>query len=73
MMKKYINKSDKLRSIRFDDNEAQFLMRGQSITTDKKVIHIQEGIVVKDVEVQKPQTATTRKKVDEIGNDEQKS
>jgi hypothetical protein len=48
-MKKYINKSGELRCITFADGSAQFLMRGQSITTDKEVKKVQVGIVVKDV------------------------
>jgi hypothetical protein len=75
-MKKYTNKSDKLRAIRFEDGDAQFLMRGQSITTDKKVIHLQEGIRVVDIEVQKAVSTNTRKKVEkkvEDGNEETKT
>ena len=48
-MKKYVNKSTTLKVVEFEDGDAQFLMRGQSIVTDKKVKKIQEGIVVKDV------------------------
>ena len=48
-MKKYVNKTTSLKVVEFEDGDAQFLMRGQSIVTDKKVKKIQEGIVVKDV------------------------
>ena len=48
-MKKYLNKTTSLKVVEFEDGDAQFLMRGQSIVTDKKVKKIQEGIVVKDV------------------------
>lgn len=65
LMKKYTNKSDKLRSIRFEDGDAQFLMRGQSITTDKVVVHLQEGIKVTDIQ-KTNSTLTSRKKEDEV-------
>lgn len=51
MLKKYTNKTASLRSITFVDGSSQFLMRGQSVTTDKPVARVQEGVVVADVPV----------------------
>lgn len=64
-MKKYTNKTSELRSIVFSDGSAQFLMRGQSITTDKEVKKVQAGITVVDVAVSKKQ-----KKSDVVSGDE---
>ena len=47
-MKTYINKTNELRCVVFEDDSAQFLMRGQKFTTDKVVKKIQTGIVVKE-------------------------
>lgn len=47
-MKKFTNKSNQLRTVYFRDGSAQFLMRGQSIVTDKEVDHFQDGIKVTD-------------------------
>lgn len=51
MLKKYTNKTASLRSITFVDGSSQFLMRGQSVTTDKPVARVQEGVAVADVPV----------------------
>jgi hypothetical protein len=59
-MKKYVNKSATLKVVEFEDGDAQFLMRGQSIVTDKKVKKIQEGIVVKDVVPTLPKKKTVK-------------
>lgn len=53
-MKKYINKCPEMRTLVFEDGSAQFLGRGHSITTDKNVKSVPQGVVVKDVEVAKP-------------------
>lgn len=47
-MKKFTNKSNQLRTVYFADGSAQFLMRGQSITSDKEYTSVQEGIKVSD-------------------------
>lgn len=49
MTKKYQNRTSMMRSITFVDGSSQFLMRGQSIVTDKPVIDVQPGITVKEV------------------------
>lgn len=38
-----------MRTVYFDDGSCQFLFRGQSFESDKKVKKIQDGIVVRDV------------------------
>lgn len=63
-MKKYTNMTDKMRTIEYVDGSAQFLMRGQSIKTDKEVKSLQEGIkesVVTTVKASKLKTSTRKK------------
>lgn len=69
MTKKYQNRTSMMRSITFVDGSSQFLMRGQSIVTDKPVINVQPGITVKEVKsavevkkvvVKRPEGATRR-------------
>lgn len=63
-MKKYTNMTSKLRTIEFTDGSAQFLMRGQSINTDKEVKSFQEGIKVAEVvtvKASKPKPSTRKK------------
>lgn len=59
MIKRYINKSSALRVVVFEDGSAQFLMRGQSVESDKPVKKVQEGIVVKDLPANKKKSAVT--------------
>jgi len=59
-MVKYGNKSREMRTIYFEDGSAQFLMRGQTIETSKKVKRIQEGIVI--IESQKASPKRTSNK-----------
>lgn len=64
-MKKYTNITDKLRAITFEDGTAQFLMRGQSFTTDKVVVVVDNGIKVTEVKLRASntqQTTTTAQK-----------
>jgi hypothetical protein len=61
-MKKYTNQSQEMRFVEFVDGTAQFLFRGQSITSDKGTKVVQKGIVVSDVVVSKP----TAKKTDSV-------
>lgn len=61
-MKKYTNQSQEMRFVEFVDGTAQFLFRGQSITSDKATKVVQKGIVVSDVVVSKP----TAKKTDSV-------
>lgn len=48
-MKKYTNQSQEMRFVEFVDGTAQFLFRGQSITSDKETKVVQKGIVISDV------------------------
>lgn len=48
-MKKYTNQTSSMKVIEYADGDAQFLMRGQSITTDKEVVKVQEGLTVRTV------------------------
>jgi len=50
-MKKYTNKSNEMRTVFYADGSAQFLMRGQSVTTAQEVKKIQPGIVVSDAKL----------------------
>lgn len=59
-MKKFTNMNNELRVVRFEDGNSQFLMRGQSVQSDKKVSHVQEGIRVTDVS-SKTQSRTSKK------------
>jgi len=47
-MKKYTNIKNRLGVVRFEDGTSQFLMRGQSIETDKKVKQMDESIRVSE-------------------------
>lgn len=59
-MKKYTNQSQEMKFVEFTDGEAQFLFRGQSITSGKQVKVIQRGIVATEVQVTpKQQTKKT--------------
>lgn len=60
-MKKYTNKCNEMRTVFYADGSAQFLMRGQSVETDKEVKKIQNGIVVTEV-VGKTSSKTRQKK-----------
>jgi hypothetical protein len=51
--------TDKLRMVTFKDKSTQFLMRGQSIVTDKEVIGVDEGIRVKDIDTKPEQKKTS--------------
>lgn len=53
-MKKYTNQSQEMRFVEFVDGTAQFLFRGQSITSDKVAKVVQKGIVVSDAVTSKP-------------------
>lgn len=58
-MKQYINKTNNLCLVEFEDGTGQFLMRGQVFESDKKVKRTSKGIVVKEsgstpVKVAKP-------------------
>ena len=61
-MKKYTNQSQEMRFVEFVDGTAQFLFRGQSITSDKETKVVQKGIVISDVVVSK----STAKKTDSV-------
>lgn len=58
-MKKFTNMSNELRVVRFEDGNSQFLMRGQSIQSDKKVKHVQDGIRVSDVSKPRAKKSTS--------------
>lgn len=62
-MKKYTNKCNEMRTVFYVDGSAQFLMRGQSVETDKEVKKVQNGIVV--TEVTEKTSSKTRQKKDE--------
>lgn len=66
-MKKFTNKSNQLRTVYFADGSAQFLMRGQSFTSDKEYTSVQEGIKVSDV-VSVASKKTTKKAEDTVGS-----
>jgi hypothetical protein len=61
-MKKYTNQSQEMRFVEFVDGTAQFLFRGQSITSDKGTKVVQKGIVVSDAVASK----STAKKTDTV-------
>jgi hypothetical protein len=65
-MKKYSNPTHGLKTVEFEDGDAQFLMAGESFKTDKPVKRVQDGVVVKDIVSVKPKTTTTtaKRKVD---------
>ena len=71
-MKKFTNKSNQLRTVYFADGSAQFLMRGQSITSDKEYTSVQEGIKVSDAvsAVSKKPTKKAEETVGSVGSDE---
>ena len=71
-MKKFTNKSNQLRTVYFADGSAQFLMRGQSITSDKEYTSVQEGIKVSDavLAVSKKTTKKSEETVGSVGSDE---
>lgn len=48
-MKKYVNQNNRLVCVKFEDGTAQFLRRGESISTAKKVKQLPEGVTVHDV------------------------
>lgn len=48
-MTKYINKTRKMKTVFYKDGSASFLMRGQSVTTDKEIDRVQEGVTVVEV------------------------
>lgn len=62
-MKKYTNKCNEMRTVFYSDGSAQFLMRGQSVETEKEVKKVQNGIVV--TEVTGKTSSKTRQKKDE--------
>lgn len=66
-MKKFTNKSNQLRTVYFADGSAQFLMRGQSITSDKEYTSVQEGIKVSD-DVSVASKKTTKKAEETVGS-----
>ena len=67
-MKKFTNKSNQLRTVYFADGSAQFLMRGQSITSDKEYASVQEGIKVSDAVVSAVSKKTTKKAEETVGS-----
>jgi hypothetical protein len=60
-MKKYLNGSNKCLCLEFGTH-AQFLFRGQSITTDETPKSVPEGIVVHEIEEEKPKRRAPKKK-----------
>ena len=48
-MKKYTNVSNEMRCVVFEDGSSQFLMRGQSIVSDKPTKIVEKGIKVTNV------------------------
>lgn len=48
-MKKYTNMSNEMRCVVFEDGSSQFLMRGQSIVSDKSTKIVEKGIKVTNV------------------------
>lgn len=48
-MKKYVNKSKDMQTVRFEDGSAVFLRRGQSAESSKKTKKVPEGVVVTEV------------------------
>ena len=62
MMKVYTNRSSEMRTLYFTDGTAVFMFRGQTLSTDKAVTHIPDGVRVKDAPVQR---ATRRETVKE--------
>lgn len=48
-MKRYLNKSNELVTIVFEEGDAQFLFRGQKIETDRKVKEIRGDCTIIDL------------------------
>lgn len=61
-MKRYLNKSKQMATIRFEDGTAQFLFANQSIETNQKVRSVSSGVIERDKPKAKP---STRKKSSE--------
>ena len=61
-MKRYSNPTHKLMVVEFADGSAQFLMRGQSIETDKKTKKVQKGVIVKDIKTSTKASSTSETK-----------
>lgn len=59
-MKKYTNMTHELRSVTFNDGTTQFLMRGQSIESDKSTKRVQAGVRVTDARRLKRPVKTTQ-------------
>lgn len=56
-MKKYTNTTNFLKCVVFEDGEAQFLFRGQSITSDKEFASVDKGVDVQVLEKNKKSTS----------------
>lgn len=52
-MKKYTNKTNEMKTVIFEDGDAQFLMRGQSFKTDKPVKKVDDGVAVVELRFNK--------------------
>lgn len=65
MKTKYVNKSNKMKQIRFSDGTNVFLRRGDSHVSDKNVDKMSEGIKTSEVRPSKRRTASEEAKTEE--------
>lgn len=59
-MKKYVNRSQEMRTLYFTDGTAIFMFRGQTVETNKEVSHVPDGVKVTEVETKSSTTSRKR-------------
>lgn len=48
-MQKYTNRTNSMKTVRFEDGTSQFLERGQSFTSVKEAKNVEKGVKVSEV------------------------